>query len=259
VCDVAEQIRNGLLQGDVAGIAQHGSWGSVTALLDIHLHSSSWLGGLWGNPIFPKVPLLPFLRADLVEILANLVSETNSKPWWRFGTCDWEIIWASTPWLWNQKDWKELGRPYISDYLVHKTACNSMMLGFNDGQNSNSEATIRRFTGSSNHQNVQAWRLLKVSELQGGVQHRNHSTTLLLGISWDRGLFWKILQRFCTWFLITSSHKRAKIHKEMNCGLWLWKTELWIWIDTVGKNSTPRHPVELWWVLCSVAYQGLLL
>jgi regulator of protease activity HflC (stomatin/prohibitin superfamily) len=25
VCDVAEQIRNGLLQGDVAGIAQHGS------------------------------------------------------------------------------------------------------------------------------------------------------------------------------------------------------------------------------------------
>lgn len=25
VCDVAEQIRNGLLQGDVVGIAQHGS------------------------------------------------------------------------------------------------------------------------------------------------------------------------------------------------------------------------------------------
>jgi len=64
-----------------------------------------------------------------------------------------------------------------------------MTLGFNDGQNSNSEVAIRRFTASSNHQNVQAWRLLKVSELQGGVQHRNHSTTLLLGISWDQGPF----------------------------------------------------------------------
>ncbi|CAM6030168.1 unnamed protein product [Sphagnum balticum] len=58
-----------------------------------------------------------------------------------------------------------------------------------EAEASNSEAAIRRFTGSSNHQNVQAWRLLKVSGLQGGVQHRNRSTTLLLGISRDQGPF----------------------------------------------------------------------
>ncbi len=237
VHDVAEQIRNGLLQGDVAGIAQHGSWGSVTALLDIHLHSSSWLGGLWGNPIFPKVPLPPFLRADLVEILANSVSETNSKPWWRFGTCDREIIWASTSWLWNQKDSKELVRPYISDYLVHKTACNSLMLGFNDGQNSNSEAAIRRFTGSSNHQNVQAWRLLKVSGLQGGVQHRNRSTTLLIGISQDQRLFWKILQRFCIWFLITSSHTSKE---SQGNELWIVTLEDWT-VDLHWHSWKEQH------------------
>ncbi len=248
VRDIAEQIRNGLLQGDVAGIAQHGWWGSVTALLDIHLHSSSWLGGLWGNPIFPKVPLPPFLRADLVEILANLVSETNSKPWWRFGTCDWEIIWASTSWLWSQKDWRELGRPYISDYLVHKTACNSMMLGFNDGQNSNSEAAIRRFTGSSNHQNVQARRLLKVSELQGGVQHRNRSMTLLLGISWDQGLFWKILQRFCMWFLITSSHTSKKSQGNK---LWIVTLEDWT-VDLHGHSWKEQHAKTSCWVVMGV-------
>jgi hypothetical protein len=123
-----------------------------------------------------------------------------------------------------------------------------MTLGFNDGQNSNSEVAIRRFTASSNHQNVQAWRLLKVSELQGGVQHRNHSTTLLLGISWDQGPFWKILQRFCMWFLITSSHKSKE---SQGNELWIVTLEDWT-VDLHWHSWKEQHTKTSCWVVMGV-------